>query len=137
MLFSKTAEYALRILSFMAKEDIELFPADYLHKKLDIPQRYLRRLMTDPIRSGLILSIRGRNGGFSFAKDPSGIYVSDIITTIDGSNVLNPCIMGFEECALKNPCPMHELWKETHERIINTLTSVTLSYMDRSRASLK
>jgi len=133
MNFTKTTEYALRILSLMATEDMKLFPADYFHRRLDIPQRYLRRLMTNLTKSGLIESCRGRNGGFVFARNPSSIYIADIIIAVEGSVSINPCIMGFKECALQNPCPMHNLWEETKNSMMEILTTVSLADMKKTK----
>jgi Rrf2 family protein len=127
MNFSKSAEYALRVLSFMAADHSQLFAADYLHQKLHIPQRYLRRLMTELSKKGLVESTMGRYGGFTFARDPSDIFLADIIIAVEGSVFINPCIMGFEECALKNPCPIHDRWERTRKSIMDVLTTVSLT----------
>ena len=66
MKLSKTSEYALRILSFMAKDSSHLYSAKYLIEKLNISDKYLRRLMTDLCKAGFIKSIQGRDGGYIF-----------------------------------------------------------------------
>lgn len=63
MTFSKTTEYALRVLALMAGDDKKLYSSLELHKKLKIPKKYLQRLLTDLSKSGLIKSIQGRSGG--------------------------------------------------------------------------
>jgi Rrf2 family protein len=131
MIFSRTTEYALRVMSYMASEESELFRADDLCEKLGIPKRYLRRLMTDLANHGLLNSTRGRNGGFRFARVPSEIFIAEIVNATEGFDSLNPCIMGFSECALKTPCPMHGIWGEIKDRILTTLQTVTLGQMNK------
>jgi hypothetical protein len=47
MKLTNTSEYALRILTFMARNPEGLFSAKSLVEKLNISDKYLRRLMTD------------------------------------------------------------------------------------------
>jgi Rrf2 family protein len=73
MKLSKTSEYALRILSFMARYPDKLYAARHLVEKLKISDKYLRRLMTDLSKAGFIRSRQGREGGCFFAKKISSI----------------------------------------------------------------
>ena len=69
MILNKTTEYALTILGFMATRNENMYSAEHLHQQLNIPRRYLRRLLTDLASHGFLKSISGRNGGFAFARD--------------------------------------------------------------------
>ncbi len=111
----------------MALSDEKLFSAKYLHEKLNIPQRYLMRLLTSLSKSGFIKSIQGRNGGYVFVKNLDQINVSDIIKAVEGKNPFNECILGFEECLFEKPCPMHNLWADARETILKTFESTTLA----------
>ena len=78
MKLSKTSEYALRILSFMINSDMQVFTAKYLVENLDMPDKYLRRIMTDMSKKGFIKSLQGRDGGYVFAKNANKIYLLDV-----------------------------------------------------------
>ena len=69
MNFSKTTSYALSVLSYMSDHEEQMFSAKELNEKLGIPWRYLRQLLTNLSKQGLVKSIRGRNGGFLLNKD--------------------------------------------------------------------
>ena len=127
MLLSKTSIYAFRILSFMATQDHEVYSAKLLYNNLNIPERYLKRLLTDLSKSGFISSTRGRNGGFVFCKRLDEIYLHQIIDAVEGFESFNLCLIGNYQCELENPCPMHKVWAETKEKILNTLTQTTLA----------
>ncbi len=127
MNLSKTSKYAFRILSRMAKDDKALYSAQQLHREIDVPERYLRRLLTDLSKSGFIKSVQGRLGGFMFARDISTITLLQIVEAIDGLGVINECILGYETCAFNYKCPMHNIWEETKNKIIKTLSETTLS----------
>jgi Rrf2 family transcriptional regulator, iron-sulfur cluster assembly transcription factor len=126
MNFSKTSKYALRILGYMAKNENALYSAQQLHKEIDIPEKYLRRLLTDLSKSGFIKSTQGRNGGFTFSRSTSEIYLSEIVGSVDGPNSVNGCILGYDSCAFNYSCPMHEIWETTKRNVIETLSKTSL-----------
>ncbi len=130
MKLSKTSEYALRILSYMAKDPSQLYTAKQLIETLHISDKYLRQLMTGLTKSGLIYSIQGRDGGYSFAKKPTEIFLSDIVDSVEGMNRYTGCILGFEHCSDDNPCVMHKVWVEARKEFIQTFTTKTLDKLN-------
>ena len=126
MNFNKSTEYALRILSYMSLNESDLYTADVLHENLQIPKKYLQRILTDLVRGNFIISIRGRNGGFSFARDINTIHLAEIINFSEGIAWEQKCFFGFKDCALDQPCIMHNLWAEKHDAQVRMLNSTTL-----------
>ncbi len=126
MTLSKTTEYALRILTLMASDTEKMYSSLYLHDKLNIPKKYLQRLLTDLSKNGLIKSIQGRNGGFVFAKKIEKIFISDIIDAVEGFSKTPSCFFGFEKCALDDPCVMHDVWVASQQELIKVLSSTSL-----------
>jgi len=127
MKLSKTSEYALRILSFMAQDANRSYSAKYLVEKLSISDKYLRRLMTDLTKAELIYSTQGRNGGYYFAKNINNITIYQIIDTVEGMKKYSGCIMGFDECSDKHPCSMHIIWSSMRDQLIKAFKITTLA----------
>ena len=130
MKLSKTSEYALRILIYMAKVPDQLYTAKQLVKELKVSDKYLRRLMTDLSKSGFIRSIQGRDGGYTFIKSPDDIMLYDIIDSVEGMDKLNGCLLGFEKCSSTNPCAMHYLWVDVRTDLNKVFRETRLSDMD-------
>ncbi len=126
MILSKTTEYAVRVLSFMAKNNTQMNSAKYLHEQLNIPYKYLTRLMTNLVRNGYLKSIKGRNGGFKLNKELNKITLANIIESVEGMDSFNSCILGFHECSSENPCAMHFIWEENKNNLLRTLEKTTL-----------
>jgi len=126
---SKTSQYALRILGHIALDENALYIAEQLSKTLNIPTQYLRRLLTNLAKEGLLISDKGKGGGFRLAKPASSIYLSDIIAKTEKSELLNSCIFGFEKCILDNPCAMHQQWAEARGYILGILRTTSLADM--------
>lgn len=133
MTFSKTTEYALRVLAMMALDTDKMLTSALLHKELKIPKKYLQRLLTDLSRNGLIKSIQGRSGGFIFAKKIEKIYLSDIINAVEGFSPEPSCFFGFEKCALDNPCAMHDVWVKSQEELIEVLRTTNLKDLSKRK----
>lgn len=123
----KTTEYALSVLAFMATRNQKMYAAELLHKELQIPRQYLRRLLTDLSKKGFIVSTRGRNGGFVFARDMSIINFAQVIDAMEGADAMNTCLLGFTACIVDHPCVMHDMWTESRLKMIETLTKTTLA----------
>jgi len=126
MNLSKTTQYALRILALMAEEAEKMYSSAYLYSELNIPKKYLQRLLTDLSKNGLIKSIQGRNGGYAFAKKIDTIYLSDIVEAVEGFQKEPSCFFGFETCALDNPCEIHDVWAASQDEIIKILSKTKL-----------
>lgn len=127
MQLSKTTQYAIRALSYLHVNNKTKHSVNTLHKELDIPYKYLTKLMTDLVGKGLVVATRGRDGGFSLAKDADSIYLSDIIDATGESLQTNQCVMGFEKCDFSNPCSLHERWLEPKSIIDKIFTTTTLN----------
>ena len=127
MKLSKTSEYALRILSFMINSEKQVFTARYLVERLHIPDKYLRRLMTDLVKNGFIKSIQGREGGYVFAKNADTIHLSEIIDAVEGMDKYTGCLLGFSSCSDDNPCSLHYAYAPIKNQMINLLNTLTLA----------
>jgi Rrf2 family transcriptional regulator, iron-sulfur cluster assembly transcription factor len=130
--FSKTTEYALRILTLMVREEKEHYTSAYIYKKLKVPKKYLQRLLTLLAKKGLIKSMRGKFGGYSLARMADEISLADIVDAVQGFNDEPTCFFGFGQCALKQPCVMHDVWADSQKNLLQILSSTKLSELKSS-----
>ena len=133
MIFSKTTEYAVRVLTFMVSHDMALYTARYLHEQLQIPYKYLTKLMTNLAKNGYLLSIRGREGGYNINIDPTRITIADIMGAVEGIEGFKACVLGLPECSEENPCAMHYVWEKNKEIFIHTLRTTTIAELTKNR----
>lgn len=130
MKLSNTSEYALRILIYMGKDVQRMYSAKQLVEALKISDKYLRRLMTDLTKSGIISSIQGRDGGYMIAKKPEEIKLADIIEAIEGMDKYTGCLLGFENCSDENPCALHSSLGNIRQEFFRVFTQKSLNEMD-------
>lgn len=127
MHFSKTAEYAIRVLSYLELHSPQPYSVSFLHKELELPYKYLTKMMTELVKKEIVTAIKGRNGGFCLARDAHEIYLCDILKAIGEPLESNRCILGFEMCDASNPCALHNRWLEPKNTIETMLQETSLA----------
>ncbi len=127
----KTSEYAIRALTLMAQKD-KLFSARELHEELEIPYKYLTLLLQKLSKSGLISSVKGKNGGYIIDRPKEGVSLADIVEEVEGLENYDRCILGFPKCDDENPCAMHQFWGAHRDALKEMLYSVTLKDLAES-----
>ena len=127
MQLSNTVQYAIRILNYIAVSGNEkLNSAKELSEKLDIPYKFLTKIMTSLAKNEFIVSIRGREGGFKLARESSDIVIIDIIEAFTNSNNDNSCLLGIGMCDKNNKCALHDQWIKPKTMIEKMFKETTL-----------
>ena len=132
MNLSKTSKYSLRVLHFMAKDNNRLFRASDFHEGLQIPSRYLKKLLTSLSKSDIIISVQGKNGGYRIDKKLSDISLLDIVKATGENTKENRCFFGYEKCPNDKKCAMHDKWTDIIENINNMLTTTSLDDLKKT-----
>ncbi len=119
MLLSRGCEYGLQAILYLASLNSTkpVLQRD-IAQALKIPNHFLGKILQILVRSGILISYKGKTGGFALAKNPNEIFPMQIVQSIDGENFLQNCILGFSGCTQKEPCPFHEQWKAIKGKIL-------------------
>jgi Rrf2 family transcriptional regulator, iron-sulfur cluster assembly transcription factor len=133
--FSRTTEYALRVMAELARSPRQPHSSFALHRELRIPQKYLQRLLTTLSKRALIRSVLGRTGGFVLARPARRIALADVIEAVEGFARQPQCLFGFAECRLDQPCAMHARWARHQRAVVRTLTKFTLADVVSARTT--
>jgi len=111
MQLSNTSQYAIRMLTYMAdRKDSSLINAVELSETLQIPYKFLTKIMTALVKAELVISIRGREGGYSLSKKSSDIKVDDILNIFHDSIQDEQCLLGIGFCNGMCKCALHDQW---------------------------
>lgn len=100
----------------------------------DLPSHFLAKIFRDLVGAGLLISAKGRGGGFALAKRPSKIRLYDIVDAIDGIKAYSQCVVGLRKCDATQPCPQHEQFAPLRQQILAYLESTTLDQMSDALA---
>ncbi|MCF7791976.1 MAG: Rrf2 family transcriptional regulator [Victivallales bacterium] len=80
------SEYAiLALIDITVNQHNGLVKTEDVSKRQEIPKLYLDQILLIMKRARLIQSKRGIKGGYSLAKDPQDIFISEIIRLMDGA----------------------------------------------------
>ncbi len=132
MLFSKTVEYSVRAMTFLAMQPPgKLTGAREIAEAEAIPMPFLWKILHTLRRRRLIRSFKGIHGGYELAQPAENITLNDILTATDGYDLTSACVLGLPECDDRNPCPLHDAWKGIRETLDDMLRHTSLADLAR------
>jgi Rrf2 family protein len=102
-------------------------------KREEISEKYLSIIIIPLRGAGLIQSTRGAHGGYTLAKRPEEITIKDIFYALEGKICLVDCVENPKECSRVGICPTRDIWSVLGEKIRETLSSVTLADLVKTR----
>jgi Rrf2 family protein len=141
MKFSSQEEYGLRCLLRIARE----------HKgaSLTIPEIsegegistfYVAKLMRILRRAGLVRSARGKIGGYTLARPPDQISVSEALAALGGrlfeSDFCTDHPGAEPTCARLVDCSIRSLWRAVQNAVDRVLSKTTLTDMLRNEQEM-
>jgi len=103
MKFSKATNYALHTMLFlMAEAPDKPAGVQYLAEKQGVSPAYLSKILTKLVKSGLIDSVSGANGGYMLGAQKRNVSFLDVIHAIEGTaSLFNCCLNGEKECLIQ------------------------------------
>jgi len=106
-MLSQKARYALRALVELARAEEDQLTSGEIAERADAPRKFLEAILLETTRRGLVISRRGKFGGYALARPPEQISFAEVIRVIDGPLALAPCVSrtAFRKCL---DCPSLE-----------------------------
>lgn len=132
-MFSKTCEYALRALIYIAQQSKNSSRVGIkdIAKSISSPEHFIAKILQDLSRKGFVQSAKGPNGGFYMDQQNLNISIADIVREIDGDKLFSGCGLGLEQCSEKHPCPLHNQFKSIRNNLrIMLETSKIQAFVD-------
>ena len=124
---SRSSEYAIRALTYLAMQDQGRFClARDMAEELGIPAPFLGKVLQPLVARGLLISQRGRHGGFRLAKAPEEVSVHEIVDAQEHLDRPAACFLGQAECTDERACPMHDYWVNARDTFHAKVSSLTL-----------
>jgi len=137
MLISRTSQYAIQTLIYIAAQDYTPVLSREAAERLQVPAPYLAKIMQALCKGGLVNSFRGRLGGFSLGAKPEDITLMQILQITEGPGFSKDCLLGLKVCSDETACPVHHQWKPIKLEIIDLLNKQTLAILSEAVRSGK
>ena len=132
MILSKAAGYAIRALAYIAGRANGPCGLRAIAEQEKIPPVFLRKVLGDLRRHGLLRSSKGIYGGYELACPPESITLWDVVRLVDPNPSWDSCILGYESHDPKHLCPMHEEWAKKQNELISMLQARTIAGIAQS-----
>ena len=119
MKFSTRDRYALRLMVELANRAgaDALVPLKEISDAQQISLKYLEQIVTPLTKAGLVLSVRGAQGGYRLARPDTEITAGEILRAVEGELTAIPCLASSVEraersyqqiCGRRDPAPAAE-----------------------------
>src|SRR5262249_28177445 len=103
-----------------------------------IPESFLKQILLELRRSGIVGSRRGRDGGHFLLKDPTGITFGQVLRLIDGPVAPLPCLSRTAyrrcaDCADETRCDVRRVFGRAYDANLRVLEETSIA--DAAEAS--
>ena len=127
-MISKTGIHALRALSALAKLPEGVYAgASDVAEEIGAPRNYLGKLLKTLADAGLLVSQKGKGGGFRLARDASQISLYEVMDPIEHVGRWTNCLLGNGECSAQSPCTLHSRWKKVRDAYLQFLRETSVA----------
>jgi Rrf2 family protein len=140
MKFGVGVDYSLKALLMLAERYPSAQPlrVEEIAAMQGVPENYLRRLLIELKRGGLVLSQKGPSGGYMLARPPARITMADVVEIIEGGYTPVECLEDGANsfCPRDGGCPMRDVWRDVRDAVVGILRNASLQSLIERRKSV-
>jgi Rrf2 family protein len=138
-MLSKKCQYALHALICIASRNESPTQVVEICRTKNIPRKFLEVILLELKNGGILVSKKGKGGGYSLKRPANTISVIEIIRHIDGAVAMIPCVslhyyQSCGMCADENNCAINQLFSTVRDQTIQVLSSTLLSDLIQSQS---
>lgn len=130
---SKKCKYAIKAILYIARhqaDDTSIFSAE-IAKNEGIPKKFLETILRELCNQRILVSRRGRTGGYRLLRSPADISFTEIIRIMDGPIALMPCVSlnyytPCEECNQEEECVIRAVFLKVRDCTLDVFNAATV-----------
>lgn len=128
-MFSQACKYAIRAAFFVAHRSNggQNVGIKDIAEGLNAPQHFIAKILQDLTKKNFLTSTKGPNGGFALSDEQKQTSLLAIVYAFDGDKIITSCCLGLKDCSEKNPCPVHEDYKQIRKKLSSMLSSTKVT----------
>jgi Rrf2 family iron-sulfur cluster assembly transcriptional regulator len=137
-MLSSSSKYGIRAVTYIASQPKNngKIGIKQISRDLSLPTPFLAKILQLLAKQKILTSSKGPHGGFSLLRDPKKITLLDIISTIDGNDFLDNCVIHNMPCKCvdedKLICPIHEDYMKVRNGMVKLFTKKTIYSLVKS-----
>ena len=127
-MFSKTCEYAMRAMIFIAQNAINgsKVGVKAIANGIASPEHFIAKILQELGKKNMVQSSKGPNGGFYLDDESAKTSLAAIVRVMDGDKFFTGCGLGLKQCSESNPCPIHNQFKKIRQDTLTMLENARL-----------
>ena len=127
-MFNKETEYALRSMVYIQAQNLKGRKpgVDEIARATEAPRQFTAKILHRLVRSGFLLSSKGKGGGFNIDQEKPSVNIYDVVTAVEGHKIFSGCVFGLKNCSNESPCPLHNRYKSIRESLGELLSTETI-----------
>ena len=127
MRLTQATDYGMAAVIYLSqRSEDRSYSIDEISRTTEIPEEFLRKIFQVLVKSGVILSFKGRGGGVSLARSPQDITVAEILEPLGEQMGLVRCLREGEYCPRSNECRASIFWRRIQENLFEVLGRTTI-----------
>jgi len=126
MKISTKGRYSLQVMVEFAEHNNEILSLKSVADLHGMSLKYLEQIVQMLVKSSLLVSFRGANGGYKLTKKPEEITVAEILRATEGSLSVVKC-MDKNACGNNCNCRVRKCWDRLNGLIDEYLQSISLA----------
>jgi Rrf2 family protein len=130
MQVSTKTEYGLRCLLILARQG-KAMSITQIAGREHLPKHYAQQILLQLRRGGIVKSIRGTQGGFALALEPSQISIGAVVRLLEGVPLQDTCdhFNRRVECGHLGDCSIRPIWQTISHRLWEALDRINLQHL--------
>lgn len=130
MKISTRGRYALRIMLDLAINNTgEYIPLKTIAERQEISGKYLEQIIPALSKAGMVMSIRGSQGGYRISTRPEECTVGTIIRCLEGGLGPVSCVEDENCCDRADKCVTIEVWQQIKNAVDDVVDNITLQQL--------
>lgn len=126
-MFSQTAEYALRVIVYLAGQSDKPATTREIAQATHVPEGYLAKVLQGLGHLGLVNSQRGLHGGFVLGKPSSTLTLFDVVTSVDPIPRVRNCPLSLATHSPTNLCSLHKRLDDAFAQVERIFKEATIA----------
>ena len=128
MIVSTKGRYALRVMIDLSQnQDRGFIPLREIAERQNISPKYLEAIVSMLQKSGMVVGLRGKGGGYKLTREPKDYTVQEILELTEGTLVPVACLESDENtCPRSEYCLTLPMWKKLDDIIEDYFGNITL-----------
>jgi Rrf2 family protein len=125
-LINREVDYAARALVFMARANKPTVAVAQMSGPLGVAGPFLRKIMQQLHKAGVVHAVKGKGGGFALARGPESITLRQLTDALQGPVRLHDCVFRQKICQHHAACILRHKIAAMEARLLAEIEGVTI-----------